>query len=139
MDTAYLDALEKALQADPEGWKRVELGWAVQEAETRLNPVVLKPEDLVQYAGQYGERRITVEEGSLSYQREGAEVYELRPMSRDLFQFEDPAMFYVRLKFIRDDSGRMATMVLLYDTGQKREYPRTDRSGTFPFKHVPGL
>ncbi|MFC2142579.1 S41 family peptidase [Acidobacteriota bacterium] len=126
--TAYLDALEKALQADPEGWKRVEIGWAVPEAEARLNPVDLKPEDLVQYAGQYGERRITVEDGSLSYQREGAEVYELRSMSRDLFRFQDPAMFYVRLKFLRDDTGRVATMVLLYDTGQKQECLRTERS-----------
>lgn len=128
LDAAYLDALEKALQADPEKWQRVEIEWALQDAETRLDPVVLKPADMVQYTGLFGERRITFEEGSLIYQREGAEAYELQPMSKDLFRFKDPAMFYVRLKFLRDASGCVTTMVLLYDTGQRQECPRTDHS-----------
>ncbi len=37
-------------------------------------------------------------------------------------------MFYVRLKFLRDASGRVTAMVLLYDTGQRQECPRTDLS-----------
>jgi hypothetical protein len=128
LDTAYLDALEKTLQADPARWQRVEIEWAVLDAEARLNPVVLKPADMVQYTGLFGERRITAVEGSLIYQREGAEAYKLQPMSQDLFRFQDPAMFYVRLKFLRDASGRVTTMVLLYDTGQRQECPRTDLS-----------
>jgi hypothetical protein len=128
LDTAYLDALEKALQTDPERWKRVEIEWALPEAEARLNPVDLNPAELAPYTGTFGERRITLKEDILIYQREGAEVYELRPMSQDLFRFEDPAMFYVRLKFLRDDSGRVTAMVLLYDTGQKQECLRTERS-----------
>ncbi len=128
LDTAYLDALEKALQAKPERWQRIEIEWAIQDVETRLNPVNLNPLDMVPYTGLFGERRITVEEASLFYQREGAGVYELQPMSKDLFRFRDPAMFYVRLKFLRDASGRVITMVLLYDTGQRQECPRTDLS-----------
>ncbi len=127
LDSAYLDALGKALRADPERWQKVEIEWAVLDAEARLNPFVLKPEDTVHYTGLFGERRISVEEESLTYQREGAGAFVLQPMSRDLFRFQDPAMFYVRLKFLRDASGRVTTMVLLYDTGQRQECPRTDR------------
>ena len=129
LDVAYLDAMQKALNADPERWQRVEIEWAVQDVEARLNPVSLKPDDMVQYTGLFGERRISVEEGSLFYQREGAEVNKLLPMSKDLFRFQDPAMFYVRLKFLRDAFDRVTAMVLLYDTGQRQECPRTDHSG----------
>lgn len=125
LDTAYLDALETILKKGPDRWKRVEIEWAIQDVEARLHPVSLMPEDLEGYTGYYGERRITMDEGSIVYQREEGPAYRLKPMSKDLFSFEDPGMFYIRLEFLRDDSGRVNTLVLLYDTGQRQECPRT--------------
>ena len=89
------------------------------------HPVSLEPGDLDQYLGRFGERTITVDKEALVYQREGGPAYPLEPMSKDLFSFADPGMFYVRVKFLRDDSSKVITLVLLYDTGQRQECPRT--------------
>jgi hypothetical protein len=46
-------------------------------------------------------------------------------MTKDLFSFVDKSMFYVRVKFERDESGAVNKIVLLYDTGQKEEFQKT--------------
>jgi hypothetical protein len=128
LDTAYLHALEHILEKGPDRWKQGEINWAKQEVEARLNPASLAPGDLEHYLGLFGERRITVDKGALIYQREKGTAYRLKPMSKDMFSFEDPGMFYVRLKFLRDDSGHVNALVMLYDTGQRREYPKTHKN-----------
>jgi hypothetical protein len=125
LDTAYLHALEQILKTDPDRWKRVEIEWAKQDVDARLNPVILTPKDLETYTGQYGERRITSKGKTLVYLNEGGDPLQIKPMSKDLFKFEDQGMFYVRLEFRRDESGKVDTLVLLYDTGQRREYPKS--------------
>jgi len=119
-DIAYQEALEKSLTSDPARWQRVEIQWALQEVAARLNPVSLDTEDLLQYVGTFGERRIYIKKGVLSYQREGNAEYELVPMAQDLFSFRDPGMFYVRIKFERDKGGIVDKLIMLYDTGQKQ-------------------
>ena len=121
MDVAYKKALETILQTDKDPSNRHEREWALMEADARLNPVTLDEASLQEFVGVYGERKILLEGGVLKYQREGQPVYELEPMTKDLFSFVDKAMFYVRIKFGRSQSGSVDKMILLYDTGQKDE------------------
>jgi hypothetical protein len=124
MDVAYKKALETILQTDKDPSKRHEREWALMEADARLDPVTLDEASLQEFIGVFGERKIFLEDGVLKYQREGQPVYELEPMTKDLFSFVDKAMFYVRIKFGRSQSGNVDKMILLYDTGQKSEVPK---------------
>jgi hypothetical protein len=121
MDVAYKKALETILQTDKDPSKRHEREWALMEADASLNPVKLDEASLREFVGDFGNRKIYVENGILKYQREGQPVHELEPMTKDLFSFVDKAMFYVRIKFDRSPSGDVDKMILLYDTGQKDE------------------
>ena len=121
MDVAYKNALETILKASPGGSERYEMEWALMEADARLNPVTLDEAALQQYLGVFGQRQITMKNGLLIYSREGRPAYELEPMTKDLFAFVDKSMFYVRIKFDRDQSGTVNKMIMVYDTGQKAE------------------
>jgi hypothetical protein len=67
-----------------------------------------------------------LENGVLYYQREGQPAYALKPFSEELFSFVDKGMFYVRIRFRSDSSGVIDTMIMIYDTGQKREYSKNE-------------
>lgn len=122
MDVAYKMALEEIIQVTVDEAERSEMEWALMEAEANVNPLILDGSFLQEYAGVYGERKIILGERGLLYQAENKPVYELAPMSKDLFSFVDKGMFYVRIRFGRDESGAINKMIMLYDTGQKREY-----------------
>jgi hypothetical protein len=125
MDVAYEIALEKILSSKVDRSERQEMEWALMEAKARLNPVSLDEASLNEYGGIFGERRIKIENSSLVYQKEGNPSYILSPMTKDVFSFVDKGMFYVRLKFIRDESGAINKIILLFDTGQKDEFQKT--------------
>ena len=124
MDVAYKKALETLIESKEHASHRYEMEWALMEAEARLNPVKLEESSLQEYVGGFGDRKIFVENGMLHYQREEKNAYELEPMTADLFSFVDNGMFYVRIKFHRDESGKIAKMILVYDTGQKDEFQK---------------
>jgi hypothetical protein len=127
MDVAYVEALEKIIQSDRDRSERYEMEWALMEVEARLNPSTLDEALLQEYVGVYGERKIKLEKGVLFYQREGQSVYELEPMAKDLFSFVDKSMFYARIKFGRHKSGTLDKMIIVYDTGQKDEFRKTNK------------
>ncbi len=123
-DVAHKIALETIVKSHTDASERYEMEWALMEVDARLNPVSLDEVSLQEFVGVFGERKIFMEGGVLKYQREGQPVYELEPMSQDLFAFVDKSMFYVRIKFGRDQSGAIDKMILFYDTGQKNELPK---------------
>jgi len=124
-DTAYKMALDHILDTKPNRMERTEVEWAMMEVEANLNPVTLDAAALGEYVGIFGKREIAVAESSLTYQREGGTIYKLKPMSKDLFAFENEAMFYVRIRFGRDDSGNINKIILLYDVSPSQEFAKT--------------
>jgi hypothetical protein len=125
MDVAYEAALQKILSSKVDRGERQEMEWALMEAQARLTPVSLDVSALKEYVGTYGIRRITIENDSLIYQKEESSAYVLSPMMKDTFSFADKGMFYVRVKFERDESGAVNKIILMYDTGQNSEYEKT--------------
>ncbi len=125
MDVAYKKALEDILKSDVDRMVRNEIEWAMMEADANLNPVKLDEASLQEYVGLFDSRMISCVDGVLAYQRENQATYELAPMSKDLFSFVDKGMFYVRIRFFRDSSGAVDSLIMLYDTGQKREYKKS--------------
>jgi hypothetical protein len=120
-DKAYALALEKlaAKAVDPQIKAAYE--WILAGAKTRQTPVHIDEKILTAFAGVYGERKVTYENGSLYYQRTGPK-YLLIPMSETVFAVE--GLDYFRVEFTVKD-GAATELIGLYDDGRREPSPRT--------------
>ena len=100
LDQARLDALRKLRDQATDEERAAAYTWQAETFETLLNPHEVSAATMQEYAGDYGPRHVTYEEGALYYQRDERPKYRMIPMSDDTFCFED--IDYFRLKFIRD-------------------------------------
>ena len=122
----YADALaafRAAAAADPDDealGRRVE--WIGDLLAARERPVEVAPEILESYAGAYGPRRLTLEDGTLRYQRDGGAEYRLVPLTESLFALDGLTIF--RLEVVRGDDGVPSKLVGHYVNGQSDETPR---------------
>lgn len=122
-----LDAFRRALELEPDR-RRAELeprmAWLRAGIEARREPLALEPSELAAYAGDYGPRRVRLEEGRLMYSRQGSvDPTPLRPLSRELFELSSSATF--RLRFVLGPDGVPASLVGSYADGREDETPRT--------------
>jgi hypothetical protein len=120
-DRAYRLAVEKlaAKAADP--GQKAQYAWIIGGLDAKANPVRADEKVLKTYAGVYGERTVTFENGVLFYQRTGPK-FRLTPMSRTLFAVEGLDDF--RVEFTVED-GKAVELVGLYDDGGRQPSPRT--------------
>lgn len=123
LDRAYLEALTKQMEGVEDADVRFQLEWAIGGLQAKLNPVEVSESVLATYAGQYGPRRLRVEEGKLLYQRDEGQIRQAKPMTATLFGFED--LDYFRLEVVLDESGEPLKLVGHYDNGRTDENPRT--------------
>ena len=73
---------------------------------TALHPVTLDDETQRSYVGAYGPRTITLEGGSLFYQREGRSKMKMIPMADDVFRFDENDRF--RIRFVKEGNRVVA-------------------------------
>jgi CubicO group peptidase (beta-lactamase class C family) len=127
---AYEDALadyRRASALDPEEAADLEprLEWLREGIKAAADPVRLSTAQLQGYVGQYGPRRITLEEGNLIYARDGAtSATRLVPLTASLFGLESNKGF--RIRFERDADGRVAKIIGLYSDGRRDETSRSN-------------
>ena len=82
-------------------------------------------DELEAFVGTYGPRTIAREDGRLIYSREGASSNTpLVPLAPDLFALEDNSTF--RMRFERDEDGRVVGIVGLYSDGRSDRSERSD-------------
>lgn len=123
LDVAHLEALKKLRKTEQEKQDVSSLDWAIEGLEAKLNPVEVGLATLASYAGNYGPRKLTLEDGTLVYQRDEGPVMRAIPMAKKLFRFEE--INYFRLEVITDDSGRPVKLIGHYEGGHTDESPRT--------------
>ena len=70
------------------------------------------------YAGNYGERNITLKDGRLYYQRGDGEIHPLTPLTQDLFKVGN--IEYFRLEVLKKD-GEVVGLRGHYDNGHTDE------------------
>jgi len=87
----------------------------------QAEPGAVEANALKTYAGEYGERKVTFENGALFYQRTGPK-YRLVPMAPTLFALDGLDNF--RIEFVVKD-GRAVELIGLYDNGERDPSPRT--------------
>jgi hypothetical protein len=79
---------------------------------------------LAKYAGEYNDRRITIENGVLYYERLNiSQKKKLIPIKEDVFAVQDIDFF--RVKFIKDANGNISELDGLYDNGSSDRSPKT--------------
>jgi len=120
-DKAYAMAVEKlaAKASTPE--RKAEYEWILVGLKAKANPPKVDEKALRSYAGVYGERKVSFENGALYYQRTGPK-YRLTPMTATLFAAE--GLDYFRLEFTVKD-GKAVEVVGLYNDGRREPSPRT--------------
>ena len=121
LDKAHLLALQQ-LAARAEGSRLREYEWAMAGPHARLEPVNPTEEQLRAYAGDYGIRKIWLNRGALTFQREQREPVVLNPLGPDLFEFgNDP---HIRLRFQRE-GGRITGFEMFGAQGEPVTVKRT--------------
>jgi CubicO group peptidase (beta-lactamase class C family) len=114
---AALSEFESGVKLDPKHqWPDIRK-WLREGIDAK--PVTLPEEALRRLAGAYGPRTITLEGGSLHYQREGRPKYRLIPIGPTLFAVEGNGSFRVRFA---EDGSKLA---VLQDDGEENESART--------------
>ncbi|MDD8025614.1 MAG: S41 family peptidase [Acidobacteriota bacterium] len=74
--------------------------WYFETYNAALNPASIETEALRSYVGTYGPRTITLEGGSLFYQRQGQAKRKMIPLAEDYFLLDGNENF--RLKFLKE-------------------------------------
>jgi hypothetical protein len=96
---------------------------AIKRLESLKNPHEIAEAAMMRYAGTYGPRRVTLEDGVLYYQREGRPKYRMIPVADTIFCFEELDYFLLEVEL--DDSGNPAALVGIYDSGRTDRSPRS--------------
>jgi C-terminal processing protease CtpA/Prc len=120
-DKAYALAVEKLAAKATDPAVKAQFDWILEGEKAKKGPAGPDPKALQAFAGDYGERKVTLENGQLFYQRTGPK-YRLAPMTATLFAVE--GLDYFRVRFTVKD-GKAVELVGLYDNGQRDSSART--------------
>jgi len=123
LEAAHLMAIEKLLEGEQREGRRFRLEWAHRDLRAQHSPIVLDEQEQQSYVGAYDARTITLEEGTLYYQRENRPRFVLVPLGDWWFKLE--GLDYFRIRFDTDESGAVTTLVGVYDDGSESPSPRT--------------
>ena len=125
LTAAHLDALKKLQNQTKDDERKQRLSWSLQKVEAQANPVTLTAEVLKSFAGNYGRRTLSYENGSLWYvmQDRGLKLRAV-PMTADTLMLDD-GMDILRLRIEKDASGKVTGLSTLYDDGRTDKAPRT--------------
>ncbi|MBD3257551.1 hypothetical protein GF377_03885 [candidate division GN15 bacterium] len=115
-----LDTLSKMIE---EPMRRYQINWALDGLKAQREMVDLSTEELAEYTGEYGPRRIWLEDDHLKYQRGEGAVMTLIPMGGDSFMLSEIDFF--RIDFERNDDGDVIRLHGRYDQGHQDAHDRT--------------
>ena len=118
---AHLLALEKLAAKEKDPGVKGAYQWALDGIKAELNPGTVAAERRESYVGNYGPRKITLENGILFYQREKRPKMKMLPMSENYFAFVEAPDF--RLKIVIKE-GRVAGIEGHYEDGTVDFSPR---------------
>jgi C-terminal processing protease CtpA/Prc len=119
-NTAYYEASKKLSDIVTLPEQRQILKWRAESLYRILNPLDDSGFDYASYPGDYGNRVITFENGTLYYQRKGGLKRKALPYARDEFQIE--GVDYFTIRFEKDSEGKTTALIGVYSNGE------TDRS-----------
>lgn len=114
LTTAHILALESLCESSKDDQLRNNYNWSINGLKAKDESVNPDISILKSYVGKYGPRMITMEDNTLSYQREGGNKYALKAMTDNMFMLDGLSSF--RIKFESKDN-EVTTLIGLYDNG----------------------
>jgi hypothetical protein len=106
LETALVMASKKLADKEKDPGFKAYYQWEYDTYNAALNPVSLAEEALRSYVGTYGPRMITLEGGSLFYQREGRAKMKMTPLAEGIFVVDGIDNF--RLRFLKEENRVVA-------------------------------
>ncbi len=97
--------MEEALAKVTEPGEKFALEWALLSVKAELAPVIISDELKNEYAGNYGVRNISIEDGHLIFQKGDGPKRKLYPLSEDTFELEGVDNY--RIRFVRSTGGKV--------------------------------
>jgi hypothetical protein len=125
LDVAHVEALKQILARTTAEEKKKTLSWTLERREALADPAEVGARTMKKYAGKYGERTITLENGQLYYQRTGRPKYKLVPMSQDTFVLAETEDF--RVKFVLGPGRKAAELIGIYSDGTTDSMTRSPK------------
>lgn len=126
-DKALSTAQEKIILAALGDPKNVEdffsLEWQLDLLHAQINPVIIDTLQLKKFAGVYGERTFTFENGKLYYQRTGKPKFELEPMTATIMKGKGNT--YFKIEFIENSAGEVNEVKAYYQDQRIESSQRT--------------
>jgi hypothetical protein len=113
-------ALEAVLAAGITGIGAVQARWALETLHAERAPSV--PVPLADYAASYGSLQVLVQDGQLSLRNGRRPALSLLPLGQDRFAVRGHAS--MRVRFVRDTSGRVIAVETLNPDGNLGRFPR---------------
>jgi len=100
LETAQVMASRRLAEKEEDPEFKAYYRWHHDAYNAGLNPVIIAEESLRSYVGAYGPRMITLEGGSLYYQREGQAKIRMTPIADSYFMLDGIDNF--RLRFLKE-------------------------------------
>lgn len=98
LEAAEMDVFKTLMNASKSEKEKFDLNWQYDLLRAINNPVIIDTVTLKKYAGTYGERVFTYENGKLFYQRTGKPKFELEPMTNSIMRGKGNE--YFKIEFI---------------------------------------
>jgi hypothetical protein len=122
LDVAHARALAAVAEKATDPEQKASVEFVRNVLEDRRKPATLSAAELQAFAGTYGPRTITLEEGALWYQRGKNRKMRLQPVGQDRFLVGDLNDF--RIRFERDANGSVQRLVASYADGNEERNAR---------------
>ncbi|HZF65711.1 MAG TPA: S41 family peptidase [Chitinophagaceae bacterium] len=117
---AHIKALE-TLVAKSKGALKSKYEWELVSLQGKKEPVQLDKTTLASYTGEFGEKKIVLEEGQLYFFPFPGTKVKLTPLSNNLFELAD--IKHVRLQVLKENNS-VTGIVELFDNGSAEKHLR---------------
>jgi hypothetical protein len=115
LKTAHLHALAGLAEHCRDDRRKYDLAWEAEIVERLYEPVKLGEATLARYAGDYGNRRFVIDDGSLTYAHQAyPAAWRLVPLSQTRFRLDDD----VKFEFVVDEQGPASAVSISYRDGR---------------------
>ncbi|MEM6722031.1 MAG: S41 family peptidase [Bacteroidota bacterium] len=123
LEVAEMEALEYLVEKTEDPQLKFRYNWALSSKKAMKNPMSVEKSLLKSYVGTYDERKVTMENGTLYYQRANRGKHKLVPVKENEFMVGDLSFF--RVKFLTENN-KVTAIQGLYDNGSTDKNLKTN-------------
>lgn len=124
LETAEMNIFDTLISNTKDPSELFNLNWDRELLKAINNPITLDSLTLKSYAGKYGERVFTFENGKLFYQRTGRPKFELEAISPAIMKGKENT--YFRIEFVKNDMGKVDKVNVYYQDNRMETSTRTE-------------